>query len=172
MVLFITKYKIFLCGLDNSGKTSILNLIKKLPNPGDTSPTIRFQIDYTILEEIEFVIWDAPGQVIYRDRWKDGTTGTQIFCFILDIQSPERFEEAKGVLEDILNEEENANIPLVFCFHKIDIPDGKKNIPQAKDLFNPESMMDRLLHYLETSIMNPDSILKLEELFVKIIENK
>ena len=111
------KYKVFLAGLDNSGKTSIVNSIKKLPNPGDTTPTVRFQIDETIIKDTEFIIWDAPGQVSYRDKWKESMGSTHIFCFILEILTPERFDEAKSVLEDILDNPENDNIPFVFCFY-------------------------------------------------------
>lgn len=162
--------KIFLFGLDNSGKTSIVNSIKKLPNPGETSPTINFSISQIIIDNTEFVIWDAPGQINYRKNWGQGLGETRILCFVVDILDPDRFDDAKKELEKILNDAETRNLPLIICFHKLDIPDAKKNLPTARGKFSPTHFDDREIHTLETTIFNPDSILKLKSLFVDLIE--
>ena len=163
--------KIFLFGLDNSGKTSIVNAIKKLPNPGVTSPTLKFSISQIIIDNTEFVIWDAPGQVIYRENWTSGLGETKVLCFVVDVLSPERFDDAKAELIRIINEYETRTLPVIICFHKLDIPDAKKNLPTARGKFSPSHFDDRNVQTLETTIFNPDSILKLKSLFVDIIES-
>ncbi len=164
------KNKIFLFGLDNSGKTSIVNSIKNLPEPGETVPTMKFDISEMIIENTEFIIWDAPGQELYRKKWGKGVAETEILCFVLEIPAPERFDESKQVLNEILDNSQTRDLPLIICYHKVDIVEARKNIPKAKELFQPVQFVDRKVYQLETSIMNPDSILKLKKLFVEVIE--
>lgn len=162
--------KIFFFGLDNSGKTSIVNSIKKLPNPGNTSPTLNFSISQIIIDNTEFVIWDAPGQINLRKTWKSGLGESRLLCFIVDVLEPERFEKAREELDKILREEEVRTLPLIICFHKMDIPDAKHYLSKAKKIFSPDSIDEFKVQTLQTTIFNPDSILKLKEMFVDLIE--
>ena len=167
----MVKNKIFLFGLDAAGKTSIVNLIKNLPEPGETSPTVKFDISEMIIENTEFVIWDAPGQTLYRQKWGKGVLESQILCFVLELYTPERFNEAKKVLNEMLDNPETKGLPLIICYNKIDIIDAKKKLPEAKETIKAEYIRDRPVHEIETSIMNPDSILKLKKLFIQVIED-
>ena len=162
--------KVFLFGLDNGGKTSIVNSIKNLQDPGATSPTIKFDISKMIIESTEFVIWDAPGQTLYREKWGKGVLESEILCFVIELIDPERFEEAKKVLDNMLDNSETRNLPLIICYNKVDVVGAKKNVSKARQIFKPEFITDRPVYQLETSIMNPDSILKLRKLFVEVIE--
>lgn len=164
------KNKVFLFGLDNAGKTSIVNAMKKIPEPGNTTPTLRFSIDNLILVNTEFVIWDAPGQIAYRESWEKGLVDSRILCFIIDILAPDRFEESKGELDKILSNEVVKDVPLIICFNKLDIPDAKKDLPTAKELFKVDQFTNRKVTSIETTIFNPNSILDLKHLFVKIIQ--
>jgi len=169
-VIHLIKNKVFLFGLDNSGKTSIVNAIKKEPEPGKTKPTIAFNINSIILKATEFVIWDAPGQVLYRDKWKRGMLEAEILCFILDTADLERFDEAKEELNKILENPENRNLPLVICFHKMDLDDAKKNLPTARGMFQLPPFDERKLYKLETSIYIDETIEALKDKFIEIIE--
>ena len=161
--------KIFLFGIDKAGKTSIVNAIKKIPNPGETKPTKRFNINELEIKNTLFVIWDAPGQTVYRERWPKGVESSAVLCFVLDVLTPERFDEAREVLQQVLENPETNGLPLVICFHKIDVPDYKNHLAKAKEMFDPSKFESREVHALETTIFNPDSILELEELFVNLM---
>ncbi|MHA1147434.1 MAG: ADP-ribosylation factor-like protein [Promethearchaeota archaeon] len=165
-------YKIFLCGLDNSGKTSIINTINKLPNPGETTPTLSFNVSQIIIDLTEFVIFDAPGQIRFRDMWDDKMFGTEILCYVVDCSNPERFDEAKEVLDKTINSYEEKQLPLIICFHKLDIPDVSENLAKAKQLFQPGLFKNRSVNFLETTIFNLDTIMELKTLFIKIIEDE
>lgn len=166
----ISKNKVFLFGLDNAGKTSIVNYINKLPNPGDTMPTLSFNINQIIIKATEFVIWDAPGQVRYRGKWSTGMVEARILCYVVDMSIPIRFNEAKMELDKVLVLEEAQELPLIICFHKLDFPDSQKALPKAKGMFSKDLFPGREVYTLETSIFNPDSILKLKDLLVEVIE--
>jgi len=164
-------YKVFLCGLDNSGKTSIVNSINKLPNPGKTIPTLNFNVAQVIIDLTEFVIWDAPGQLRYRDLWEKNIMKTQIICYIVDVVDQARYEVSLETLKKTLNNCQDETLPLIICFHKLDL-DAKKYLPKVKEIFRPELFKARKVHYLETTIFNPNSIIDLKGLFVKIIEEE
>ena len=164
------KNKVFLFGIDNAGKTSIVNAMKKIPEPGNTTPTLRFSIDNLILVNTEFVIWDAPGQITYREGWEKGIHESKILCFVIDVLAPDRFEESKEELDKVLNNEVVKNIPLIICFNKLDIPEAKKDLPKAKELFKSDQFADREVSSIDTTIFNPDSILKLKHMFVDVLQ--
>ncbi len=164
------KNKLLLFGLDNAGKTSIVNAMKKIPEPGNTLPTLRFSIDNLIIVNTEFFIWDAPGQISYRDGWERGMENSKIICFVIDVLAPKRYEEAKAELFTALSKDLIKDVPLVICFHKLDIPDAKKYLTEAKEMFREEQIKDRRVCSIETTIFNPDSILKLKHIFVDILQ--
>jgi len=165
-------YKIFLCGIENAGKTSIINMIKKLPNPGETSPTLSFLVAQVVLDLTEFVIWDAPGQTRFRNLWKDNLHETSVVCYVMDVTQEDRYIEAKELLDDTLNECEDKSVPLIICFHKLDLPNSNEFLPKIKEIFKPEFYKDHAVQYLETTIFNPDSIMELKTAFVKTVEDK
>ena len=60
------KIKVFVFGLDNAGKTSLLKYLKEEEVVDDPSPTREFDVIKLVIENQNFFIWDAPGQVKYR----------------------------------------------------------------------------------------------------------
>jgi len=131
---------------------------------------LSFNINQIIIKDTEFIIWDAPGQVRYRDKWNKGVIEARILCYIVDMSIPIRFNEAKAELDKVLTLEESNNLPLIICFHKLDYSDSQNALPTAKSKFNKDGFPGREVYILETTIFNPDSILKLKNLLVEIIE--
>ncbi len=60
----MVQFKIFLFGLDFAGKTTLVSFIKGNSNL-DTIPMRAFHIAELILEDLNTIIWDAPGQIAY-----------------------------------------------------------------------------------------------------------
>lgn len=160
--------KIFIFGLDAAGKTSMVNAIKKIPNPGATKPSLKFEIDKLNIKDVQFVTWTAPGQTDYRKSWEKGFGDASILLFIIDTLDIKRYNEAMEELNEVLKHNETTNVPLILCYHKLDIPDAKTNLPLALATFSPDAFDDRPIHQIETTIFNPDSIVKLQDLFVTI----
>ena len=167
----MVKNKVFLFGLDFSGKTSIINSMNKIKNPGDTKPTLRLSTYNLIIHSIEFILWDAPGQVAFRKHWDKGIFSARILCLIIDITTPERFNELQKELNIVLENKDSNNLPLIICFHKVDLIEARKNLDEAKKVFDIEQFADRTVTHIETSIFNPDSILELKNLFVQVVKD-
>ncbi len=167
----MVKNKIFLFGLDFAGKTSMINAMNKIKNPGDTKPTIRLSTYNLIVHSIDFIFWDAPGQVNFRKNWDKGIFSARILCLVIDITTPERFDELQKELKIALENKDAKGLPLIICFHKVDLIEARSNLDDAKKVFNKEQYTDRSVTHIETSIFNPDSILDLKNLYVEIVKD-
>ena len=163
--------KVFLFGLDNAGKTTLVNRIQDKPDPGKTSPTLGFSLNQMILNDVEFIVWEGGGQVAYRSRWSRGVLDSNILLFVVDLSDLARFDEAKAELLKVLNDMETRGVPLIIAFHKADLEKARENLPTARGMFQPSLFDDRPIHQLITSIEMSDSIDMLREKLVEIIEN-
>ena len=162
--------KIFLFGLDFAGKTTLLSFLKGTPNP-NPSPTKAFNVVQMIVNDSEFHIWDAPGQINYRSTWKENLRKSNILLFILDTSDLARFREAKDEFDKIINDSQLRGVPLIFCFHKMDIKTSDDNLKRAQDIFNLHNMKDRSVFPLATTIKSTKSINILKDIIVKLVIN-
>ncbi|MFX1394721.1 MAG: ADP-ribosylation factor-like protein [Promethearchaeota archaeon] len=158
--------KVFLYGLDFAGKTALSETIKHAKTFVDTKPTIRVIISNTLIKNISFYIWDLPGQIGLRDKWLKALEHSKILIFVLDTADTHRFPEAKKEFFSILNHPESKGIPLIFCFHKMDLQEAKNNLTEAQAVFDLKYIKDRQIVLLETSINLLDTIEELKERMV------
>ena len=64
-----TNVTLLIIGLDNSGKTSIINRLKAQKEI-DTTPTIGFNIETFSKKNFKFEVIDMSGQAQYRTLWE------------------------------------------------------------------------------------------------------
>jgi ADP-ribosylation factor 6 len=161
--------KIFLFGIDNAGKTALSGALKgeKLT---ETEPTITFDITKLIIKKIEFAVWDAPGQIKFREAWKEGLQKAQVLMFVVDTTDVQRFEEAKRELDKVLNTLETSRIPLVICFHKMDLPAAQKNHKLVLEMFKTQNIRNRTVYSFDTSIKKPESLNAVKDKLSEIIQ--
>lgn len=166
--------KILFCGLESGGKTSILLILdKKFSLLTTVKPTIKTKrtLHTNSLLGISVVRWDLGGQKSYRkiylgDKSKYFTEMQSIF-YVIDIQEPEKFEEALVFLKDILNitkESHPDNFQFLILLHKCD-PDIKNNnniISNINFLENKISSIIKEVKFsiFKTSIYDEPSLLK------------
>jgi GTPase SAR1 family protein len=63
--------KILVIGLDNSGKTTLINHLKpKKASTFEVTPTVGFQVEELKKNNINFTIFDMSGQGRYRTLWE------------------------------------------------------------------------------------------------------
>lgn len=66
--------RILVIGLDNSGKTTIINFLKAKKGSSATSyevtPTVGFQVEEFASNNIKFTVYDMSGQGRYRSLWE------------------------------------------------------------------------------------------------------
>ncbi len=156
--------KILLAGLDNAGKTAILNIITKRFNITNLKPTKEAVIEKIESDDVTFVIWDMGGQERYRRNYIENPdryfVDVQSFIYVIDVQDKEKYQLSKEYLAKIVEILESFNeFPEFFVFlHKAD-PDIyeklKPNLTECeeiiKNIFEDRAFQYRIIH---TSVYN------------------
>ena len=78
-----SKLEVVLIGLENSGKTTLLNQMsmgEALP----TAPTIGLNVKMFKKGGVSMKVWDIAGQAQYRPEWRVYTKGSNCIIFLVD----------------------------------------------------------------------------------------
>lgn len=164
-----SEMKIAVLGLDNAGKSSMLQSLSGKTNLGeitDLEPTVGVEVKKIESDNYNLVIWDFGGQVGHRHDYLESPeeffVQVDSLFFVIDVQDTERYDESieyfKQILDIILFLNE---IPyILILLHKVDPdvkddPDFEINIEYVKGKFE-QRLMDEELPYdiVETSIYN------------------
>ncbi|OLS27398.1 MAG: hypothetical protein HeimC3_03970 [Candidatus Heimdallarchaeota archaeon LC_3] len=167
--------KLILAGLDNSGKSSIISLLKRkkplleihreINNLPPTTGLMREEID---LSGLSIRLWELGGQEQYRTQYLKEPEmyflDSHTLIFVLDIQNQKRFEESLAYMKSLIELLKFLELPFPFqiFLHKADpnidliayktqLDENIKNIVRETGWKVPEEI------YL-TSIFDPASI--------------
>jgi small GTP-binding protein len=127
-----TNYEIAIIGLDNAGKTTIVNRLLR----SEFIPTTRtLGVNYRTVKyrQIEFNIVDLGGQKIYRNLlWKPALEKKlSAIVFVLDSADIRLTEASEAFWESIKH---NEKAPVLFIANKIDLPGARPFDSIVKDL--------------------------------------
>lgn len=120
--------KIVLIGLDNSGKTSILNCLKGIKGISafnNPMPTKGLDVQQFEALNSKYAIWDLGGQKAYFDdyfsEFKKFMKGTNKIIYVIDIQDTKRYDLTLEYLKKVITSmEESKNIDFSVFLHKFD----------------------------------------------------
>jgi len=123
--------KIVIMGMENAGKTTILNIIQKAvnvspKNPPQMEPTKGVERKIFILFNKSVAVWDFGGQEAYRNEYIANPDkffhAISLFYYVIDVQDPYRIFPSvmyfTGVSNLIKNHSPVAKI--ILLFHKMD----------------------------------------------------
>lgn len=162
--------KVVIVGLDQAGKTSILNILNQEYNLMDNiKPTIG--VNRKILEVLGFQIvsFDLGGQERFREGYLSDPKifqGTDTLICVIDALNATRYQEALQYYQEIIKTFELLNLKpkIMICIHKIDPnlrsdPETLDYIEEVKDLFVPASEGYEVTMFV-TSIYDRSSIVR------------
>ncbi|MFX1513638.1 MAG: ADP-ribosylation factor family protein [Promethearchaeota archaeon] len=122
-----------LIGLDNAGKTTILQRLRK----GElisTAPTLGYNIEAIQIETgFQLNVFDLGGQVSFRSIWKNFLDRADLLIYVVDAADTDRLDESKAEFERALKFL-REKIPIVFMSNKKDL-DNRASIDDLMDLF-------------------------------------
>lgn len=136
LIEWIKKFKkdfdILMIGLDNSGKTSIINFLRT-KDALDTVPTVGVQEhEFRLADTVVFKLLDTAGQKQYRGNWSKFLRTTDVIIFVVDVMDEARYPEAREEFEKVvqsLRERRNGNkVPILMAMNKIDLLKSKEEI--------------------------------------------
>ncbi|EMC92038.1 hypothetical protein BAUCODRAFT_274508 [Baudoinia panamericana UAMH 10762] len=140
------EYSVLLLGLDNAGKTTLLEQIKAIYSPDhhpnlNTVPTVGQNVSLIDLPDCYLRIWDVGGQHSLRGLWQSYYGSAHAIVFVVDssdvgdadierlgkdggsLEHEGRLGECKLVLEDVLQNEETEGVPVLVLANKQDRED-------------------------------------------------
>lgn len=141
--------KIMFLGLDNAGKTAIINVMSGRINPSSLRklrPTKKVQREKIVTKDFQIYVWDMGGQEEYRDAYLKKENLEMFFLqvdmlvYVIDMQDMGRLPQSLAYLAQILDTLKYlGENPFVLIFlHKadpdiIDDPEFQMNIESVKD---------------------------------------
>lgn len=139
--------KVFLWGLDDVGKSSLVRRIKTGEyNDNYLLPTKKFSIEYVQEDNKNLLaFWDMPGQRSFRKKWLIGLQDSNIIVFMIDVANQLRFEESKTEFWKIINRYDLIGIPLIILANKIDLFNQSNNMNDEHCL----RLQNEIIEYFE-----------------------
>lgn len=137
------RIKILVMGLDNSGKTSIVNClqgIKNLSAFNSPKPTRGRVVQNFEALNSNYAIWDFGGQRAFRDAYFQDFDkifkGTSKIIYTIDLQDVNRYNEALEYMRRVVNSiDKQQNIEFSIFLHKFD-PDIVFNEDLNEEVIN------------------------------------
>ncbi|KAJ1445887.1 ADP-ribosylation factor family-domain-containing protein [Pelagophyceae sp. CCMP2097] len=119
-VFYNKKLEVVLVGLENSGKTTLLNVIAA-GRPVETCPTIGLNVKLIRKGGVQMKCWDIGGQAQYRSEWGRYTRGCDVIIYVIDAHAFDMIALARKELHRLLEDRELATTPLLVLANKIDL---------------------------------------------------
>jgi ADP-ribosylation factor-like protein 6 len=122
---------IIVVGLDNSGKTTIINRLKPPEAQNmDVVPTIGFTVEKFRTKSLQLTAFDMSGQGRYRNLWEHYYRDCHGIIFVLDSSDKLRVAVARDELDQLLAHPDivNRRIPILFYANKMDVRDSMTSV--------------------------------------------
>lgn len=139
---------ILVVGLDNSGKTTILNQLKSEDSRAtDIVPTIGFNVEKFVAKSLSITAFDMSGQGRYRALWERYYRDCHGIIFVIDSSDKIRMVVARDELESITKHSElmNKRVPVLFFANKMDLRDAVSSV-KVTSLMGLEEIKDKPWH--------------------------
>uniref|UniRef100_A0A6B2LKV3 ADP-ribosylation factor-like protein 8B n=1 Tax=Arcella intermedia TaxID=1963864 RepID=A0A6B2LKV3_9EUKA len=113
-----------LIGLQNSGKTTLVNVIATGQFTEDMIPTVGFNMKKVTKGNVSIKLWDIGGQPRFRSMWERYCRGVNAIVFVVDAADADKFDSAKKELIDLVSKPQLQGIPLLVLGNKNDLQEA------------------------------------------------
>ena len=111
---------ILILGLDNAGKTTLLNYLTHEDNR-QTIPTQGVNGKSIQCCGINLNVYDLGGQKAIRDYWKYYYENVDALIYVVDASDEERIGECNESFQSLLKDEKLKNVPVLAYGNKTDL---------------------------------------------------
>ncbi|XP_020584226.1 ADP-ribosylation factor-like protein 8a isoform X2 [Phalaenopsis equestris] len=160
-----------LIGLQNAGKTSLVNVIATGGYSEDMIPTVGFNMKKVTKGNVTIKLWDLGGQPRFRSMWERYCRAVSAIVYVVDAADHDNLSITKGELHDLLSKPSLTGIPLLLLGNKIDKPEAlsKEALTEEMDL---KAITDREVSCFMISCKNTTNIDVVIEWLVKHSNSK
>jgi ADP-ribosylation factor-like protein 6 len=162
---------IMVIGLDHSGKSCIINQLKKgaakkgsaeskAADAFEATPTVGFQTEEFAKNNIKFQVYDMSGQSRYRNLWETYYKDAQAIIFVVDSSDKFRVAVAKEELDMLMSHPDVVSnpVPLLVYANKMDISGALSTFQCVEDLELEDKIKDRPWHLVSTNAVTGKGI--------------
>ncbi|KAM7342744.1 ADP ribosylation factor-like 6 isoform 3-T3 [Cochliomyia hominivorax] len=153
------KMTILVVGLNNSGKSTIINNFKRKNenNSYISVPTVGFTNEEFYSHGVQFSVIDMSGAWKYRNLWQHQFKSCQGIIYVIDSSDNMRMVVVKEELYILLQHPDlvERQIPILFYANKNDCENSLSSVSIAADL---TSIMDKPWHICSSSAKTGDGL--------------
>jgi small GTP-binding protein len=121
-----SQVNVLIVGLDNSGKTSIIEKMKlqtggsrrRAQGANEVTPTVGFNVDTFSKGGVAFTVFDMSGAGRYRNLWEQHYREAKAVMFVVDSADKLRLCVAKDELDAMLSSRDLRGKPFLFFANK------------------------------------------------------
>uniref|UniRef100_A0A7S0RWP1 ADP-ribosylation factor-like protein 6 n=1 Tax=Pyramimonas obovata TaxID=1411642 RepID=A0A7S0RWP1_9CHLO len=133
------KVNVLVVGLDNSGKTTIIEKLKqqngnKKGAPAEVTPTVGFSVENFQKGPLYFTVFDMSGAGRYRNLWEQYYKDAHAIIYVIDTSDKLRLCVAKDELDLLLKHKDLKKVPMLFFANKMDLPSALTPVECAQAL--------------------------------------
>ena len=121
-LFFKQEMELTLVGLQNSGKTTLVNLIATGAFLEDLIPTVGFNMRKVTKGKVTIKLWDLGGQPRFRSMWERYCRGVNAIVYVVDAADAESIASSKSELHELLAKPALEGIPTLVLGNKNDLP--------------------------------------------------
>lgn len=116
--------EVTLVGLQNSGKTTLVNVLTSGDFSEDMIPTVGFNMRKIQKGRVTLKVWDIGGQPRFRSMWERYCRGVNAIVFVVDAADEARMETARNELHVLLEKPQLHAIPVLVLGNKNDLAEA------------------------------------------------
>ncbi|QLQ81881.1 hypothetical protein HG537_0G01350 [Torulaspora globosa] len=174
------QYSILILGLDNAGKTTFLETLKKSyslhsKELSKITPTVGQNVAQVPMDKnciLKF--WDVGGQQNLRAMWPEYYPQCHGIIFVVDSTDRSRIGECNDALATVMMDEDIEGVPVLMLANKQDRPDAME-VQDIKQIFNKiaEHLSARDSRVLPLSALTGEGVREAAEwLLIRLQRNK
>lgn len=157
--------KLIVVGLDNSGKSTLINHLKPEQAASyEVVPTVGFQQESFDRGNIRFTVFDMSGAESYRSLWEKFYSDVQGIIFVVDAADSIRMCVAKDELDALLAHPDlkrgkvgENRCPILVFANKMDLPTAM-DPAEAGVLLGLTAMTDRAWHIQGSNALSGEGV--------------
>ncbi|MFW9922792.1 MAG: ADP-ribosylation factor family protein [Candidatus Thorarchaeota archaeon] len=163
------KQHVAIIGLDAAGKTTIMKRILRSEYTL-SKPTFGVNIEVYKYRTLEFVVWDLGGHApIRKTLWKKFVTKATTIVFVVDAADKKRFDLAKEVFYESLENTE-ADAPILFLANKSDKEDAASSVEVMEALeLQKMTRIDRPFNMFRCSALTGEGLFQAWDWLVDVV---
>lgn len=165
-LFFKKEMELSLIGLQNAGKTSLVNVLTTGAFHEDMIPTVGFNMRKVTKGAVTIKLWDLGGQPRFRSMWERYCRGVQAIVYVVDAADHDGLDSGRQELHELLQKPSLAKTPLLVLGNKNDLP-GALSTTELIERLDLKALQDREVCVYSISCKNQTNIDKTIEWLMK-----